>query len=173
VSIFRRIAKIWFLPIFGGLLVLLGSCNQTEATNCVFETPHPRALDFVDGELFVLEIANETNEFESGQEISMRIKNVSDSSIWFPSDLNLVVMHRIDDKTTTRFPIQSSTLPGEDIVLGNSQNSNNMFEFSFTPYIPYSPNPNEVEVYIGGYIFEDGRICPGRYRNSTTIRISP
>jgi hypothetical protein len=168
-----RIAGYVYLLVFSGLLILLSSCKPPESPNCVIETPHPRSFDLVEGELFLLEVADEVDLIQYGQEISLRIINISEKTIWFPPDLNLIIMNRISEKSYSIFPVISSTLLPTDIILEGSQSPDNTFQFTFTPSIPYLPNEMNIEVFVSGYIYENGKICPGRYRALTVLTIQP
>ena len=138
---------------FSGLLILLSSCKPPESIICVTETPHQRSFDLVEGKLFLLDGVDEADKFQFGQEISLRIINISEKTIWFPPDLNLIIINRISENNYTIFPVISSTLQTTDIILEGSQSPNNTFQFIFTPAIPYLPNEMNIEVFVSGYIY--------------------
>ncbi len=151
--------------------LLLFSCSTQEDLYCYEATPNPRALDIVEGNIFVLEIADPKNSYVRGEEIYLKVENISNHQIWFPKDFNLLIMHRVSGNSTTFLPAEVINNSTEPIILDTDEYQSHYF--SFVLKVPPLSEPIDLEIFVSGYIYSDGKICTGRYRASVIIEVQP
>ena len=152
-------------------VLILVSCSTKENLNCYEATPNPRALDIVEGKIFVLEITDPKNSYSRGEKINLKVENISNHQIWFPNHFNLLIMHRASGNSTTFLPAEVINNSTEPIILDTDEFK--FHYFSFVPKVPPLSEPIDLEIFVSGYIYSDGKICTGRYRASVIIEVQP
>jgi len=162
--------KIFLLLV---ILPIVTGCSNNNIQDCSTAIPTPHPDDLLDDKLFQLELVDDSQSIKIGDKINLVVKNISDYSIWFPSDLDILIVRRVNEQTFNVVENLSTPVTSNNLILAEANSQGDSYEFSIHPDLINLGKNITIEIYINGYIYDQGEICKGRYYSTISVDLIP